>query len=769
MSFFETRYLQMQSAMERHARTMIASFVLVFAIAASGVMFLGLDMSFRPLFASGAEIAEPTEEFERVFGQSSGAWIVAILENDGAGDTEFVRTTANLSDLTRDIAHISEVLSITSLRVPQWHRGKLSLLAPIPEYLLAPEEEEELLYQYEELLDGTRFVNWLISEDGSRHMLAARLDLPLEDLDGRRTVVDDFKTLLRDQSPGNVKVHFSGVSVVELAYEQQVLRDQVIATVLTTFVLVLLLYWSFGNIRSVLVCLMPVLLAIPATLGIMGWLGMPVIIINTAIPAIVLVIGIADAVHMLTSWLEARDDGANQVGATQRMLAATGKACFFTTITTMGGFLALQSARLESVMNFGLAVAIGIFVAWVANQTLLPCLLRRINAGDRLPVGRVNRLADHSIGASMQYAVEKPAHILIVFTLFTVACCALIPYLGIDQKFNEELPDSHPIIQAQRMLDRDFGGFLGPEISVRRSDGASLIDDESLLQLGRFVSGLRELPDTRHVWSVRDVLPRPAEPADRAAALEAMRAAPALRQQVRELINPDNNHLAVIVRIGDIGTQRAGEYHDAVDSLAADIWDDEYEVEVVGQWWLAQHGMRLVLRDMLVSLATAMLIVLPLMWFALKELRLFFAAALANLLPLVLPLALMAATGITLRIGTAVVLAIALGIVVDNTLHIIIRLRAQAAAGGGTSSQIDRAMRGTGRAVIFTTIALVGGFLSMLSNQLLAIRDMGLVAAVTITGAMFADLLLLPALYILLTRKRISAREGESLSADVAD
>jgi predicted RND superfamily exporter protein len=56
-----------------------------------------------------------------------------------------------------------------------------------------------------------------------------------------------------------------------------------------------------------------------------------------------------------------------------------------------------------------------------------------------------------------------------------------------------------------------------------------------------------------------------------------------------------------------------------------------------------------------------------------------------------------------------------------------------------------------------------------LSNQLLAIRDMGLVAAVTITGAMFADLLLLPALYIFLTRKRISAREGESLSADVAD
>jgi len=754
----------MQSAIERRAGATLVIFVVVFAIATSGMMNLSLDMSFRPLFASGAEIAESTEDFEQVFGQSSGAWIVAILENNGGSTTGFIRTTARLSDLASDIAHVSEVLSITSLRIPQWNRGKLSLLAAIPEYLLEPEEEEELEYQYEDLLDGTRFVNWLISEDGSRLMLAARLDLPLEELNGRREVVREFRSLLRAEAPESINLHFTGVSVVELAYEQQVLRDQVIATVLTTAVLILLLYWSFGNARSVLVCLLPVLLAIPATLGVMGWLGMPVIIINTAIPAIVLVIGIADAVHMLTSWLEARDDGADQAEATRSMLAATGKACFFTTVTTMGGFLALQSARLESVMNFGLAVAIGIFIAWIANQTLLPWLLRRLDAGNALPAGHVNRLADHSISASMQFAIEKPGHILISFILFTVACCAMIPQLGIDQKFNEELPDTHPIIQAQQMLDRDFGGFLGPEISVRRKDGGSVIDDNTIRQLGRFTSALRELPDTRHVWSVRDVLPRPAASADLTEVLAAMRAEPVLSQQVRELINPENNHLAVIVRIGDVGTERAGEYHDAIESLAAEIWDEDYDVEIVGQWWLAQHGMRLVLRDMLVSLATAMLIVLPLMWLALREMRLFFAAALANLLPLALPLALMAVTGITLRIGTAVVLAIALGIVVDNTLHIIIRLRAQAADSDAASGHIHRAMRGTGRAVIFTTLALVGGFLSMLSNQLLAIRDMGLVAAVTITGAMFADLLFLPALYIFLTRNRITVEEGKKLS-----
>ena len=556
------------------------------------------------------------------------------------------------------------------------------------------------------------------------------------------------------EAPTDITLYFSGVSVVELAYEQQVLRDQVIATVLTTAVLILLLYWAFGNARSVLVCLTPVMIAIPATLGLMGWIGLPLIIINTAVPAIVLVIGIADAVHMLSFWLEARGNGEDQLTATRSMLAMTGKACFFTTVTTMGGFLALFSAKLDSVANFGFSVAVGIFIAWIANQTLLPWMLRRIDAGNGVPTGYANQLADKSISVSMQYAISRPGQVLALSLLCAVACAAMIPFLDVDQKFNEELPKEHPIIRAQTILERDFGGFLGPEISIRRHDGGSMIDDPSLHQLGQFVSALREIPDTRHVWSVRDVLTRQIPSAERSMALDAMRESPVMTERVREFINPDNNHLAVIVRIGDVGTRRAGEYYADVERLIIEHWGSKYDVEIVGQWWLAQHGMRLVLRDMLVSLATAMLIVLPLMWIALRELRLFIAAAVVNVLPLALPLALMAATGITLRIGTAVVLAIALGIVVDNTLHIIIRLRTQMADSRETMADVNHAMRGTGRAVIFTTLALVGGFLSMLSNQLLAIRDMGLVAAVTIIGAMFADLLFLPALYIWLSGKK---------------
>jgi hypothetical protein len=757
MFSFDRWYRRFQQTAERYSNAVLTAAAVVFAAAAVGLCGLTLDMSFRPLFASGEKIAEPTREFENVFGQSSGAWIAAIIENDGVSSGALLKTSARLSAIAAAIPNVSEVLSLSSVKVPLWQRGRLSFVAPVPADLLLPGEEAELEQQYADLHDGTRFVNWLVSADGVRLLLAARINLPLADLDGRRAVVRQFERRLQEAAPAGVRLYFSGVSVVELAYESQVLRDQVIATGVTGAVLVALLLCSFGSLRAVFVCLLPVTLAVPATLGLMGWLGQPVTVLNAVIPLLVLIIGVADAVHMLTAWVQKRAAGADRQAATSSMLHVTGRACFYTTVTTVAGFLALRSARLEAVGSFGLFVALGILAAWMANQLLLPWLLRRLDLGSALPDGLANRLADRAIDRSLRIAATRPRTVIALSVLLTLGCSLAIPSLDVNQRFNEELPPSHRVSIAQEILERDFAGFLGPEISVRRIDGTSIVDDDALSRLDRFAAALRALPDTQQVWSVRDLLPRRVSAANRTGALRALREHPDTSLLTRELINEQQNHLAVIVRTGDIGTRRAREYCAQIRQVLNQSWDSAYETRIVGQWWLAQSGMQLLLRDMLASIATAAVLVFAVLWLLIRERRLFIAASVANIMPLLLPLAVMAAIGIALRIGTVVVLAIALGIVVDTTLHIVLRI----SAGGHEDDSHERirdALRGTGRAVLFTTLALVGGFLSMLGNELLAIRDMGIVAAVTLTSAALADLLLLPALYVVLR----PADRGES-------
>ncbi len=741
-------YLRTHEAVERNPGPSLALFAASSLVAMSGLTWIGLDMSFRPLFASGAEIAQPTEEFEAVFGQSSGAWISVILESDGRPTPELVRITAELSSLAEDIPHVSEVQSLTTVQVPEWQQNSLRLVSPIPDALY--EEETLLADRYESLLDGGPFPGWLVSADGRRLLVSARLDLPLDDLAGRRSVAREFRELVLGQSPPGIGLHFTGVSIVELAYADLVVRDQLLATSLTSMALVILLFWVFGTYKAVAVCMVPVSIAVPATLGLMGWMGQTVTIINSVIPAVILVIGVADAVHMLTAWLESRGEGASRTAASQTMIETTGTACFFTTVTTMSGFLALLSARLDAIGDFGVSVAVGLLFVWLANQLLIPWMLRRIDAGTRLPGGVANRLADLVIGRSMRIAFARPWRIVIAGSAILLLCLALIPMLDVDQRFNKEVAPGHPLREAQRIMEQDFGGFLGPEISIKRREGGSLLSDAALDDLSDFTEALRAIPETRRVWSVEDLLPERMDPDQASVVLGALRKEKTTAQRAHELISPSGDELAVIVRTGDMGTHRAGRFREEILTLAEAHWGRDFEIGVVGQWWLAQHGMRLLLGDMLRSIASAMLIVLPLLWLALRKRRLFITAAMINIAPLAVPLAFMAATGIAFRIGTAVVLAIALGIAVDNTLHLIIRLRERLAVDESLEDQITTMMSGSGRAVIFTTLILMGGFLSMASNQLLAIRDMGIVAAVTFLGAALTDLLLLPALFILM-------------------
>ena len=144
-------YLLVQRAAERHPRIALAIFAFVFLSATSGLTKLHLDMSFRPLFASGAEITKPTAEFEDVFGQSSGAWIFAILESDGQASPFLLRTIARLSNLVEDIPYVSEVLSLSSVQIPDWHQNRLTVMSPIPEHLYAYEEEKLLTARFETL------------------------------------------------------------------------------------------------------------------------------------------------------------------------------------------------------------------------------------------------------------------------------------------------------------------------------------------------------------------------------------------------------------------------------------------------------------------------------------------------------------------------------------------------------------------------------------------------------------------------------------------
>lgn len=141
-------------------------------------------------------------------------------------------------------------------------------------------------------------------------------------------------------------------------------------------VIVLLLGIEFRSLRRVCLAMLPLLCAVLVTLGVMGWLQIPVSFLSVAVTPILLGIGIDDALHVIERAAKGEDWG--------EILDQAGGGITITSITTIGAFLSLCLSRHPAVVEFASVTALGVLVCWLSSVTLLPALFRAGPNGGRM-------------------------------------------------------------------------------------------------------------------------------------------------------------------------------------------------------------------------------------------------------------------------------------------------------------------------------------------------------------------------------------------------
>ena len=185
------------------------------------------------------------------------------------------------------------------------------------------------------------------------------------------------------------------------------------------------------------------------------------------------------------------------------------------------------------------------------------------------------------------------------------------------------------------------------------------------------------------------------------------------------------------------------------EQLARDYTSDDLSVEVTGFTLLMAQMETYLVHSQIRSFAVAFVVISLMMMLLLRSVKLGLFSMVPNCTPIV-----MSAVGIALDPGTVMIGSIALGLVVDDTVHFLVRIREQLAAGAEIESAIDAAMQRAARPIIVTSVVLSLGFAVMLLASFTPNIYFGLVSAVVIMLALIADLVALPAL-LLLVRPRL--------------
>jgi hypothetical protein len=188
------------------------------------------------------------------------------------------------------------------------------------------------------------------------------------------------------------------------------------------------------------------------------------------------------------------------------------------------------------------------------------------------------------------------------------------------------------------------------------------------------------------------------------------------------------------------------------------IMGEEAEVRVTGMGALTARTMTAVVQSMTRSYLIAFLLITPLMVLMIGSLRAGLVSMVPNLMPIVVTLGVMGALDMPIDTPTLMVGAIALGLAVDDTIHFIHTFQRHFRKSSDAALAIRRTLETTGRALLFTSIVLSLGFSVFMLGELTCVFAFGLLAATAIGVAFVADILITPALLVLVSSSSIPGK-----------
>jgi len=212
-----------------------------------------------------------------------------------------------------------------------------------------------------------------LSEDGRRlQMFVMTGSLSTRDINQFR---DNLMTLAVDY-PEGWEISLTGTNVLWANMDAHVVRTQMLSVGITATALLILLPLAFRSLvlglAGFVVSFVPVL----CTLGLMGWLGLPVNIATCLLGGVVIGLAVDDTIYFLLRVREGARQGMSVDDAIRHATWSTGRAMIKTSLILTGGFLTMVASDFMPSVYFGIFFAFSILVALLADLIVLPFFLR---------------------------------------------------------------------------------------------------------------------------------------------------------------------------------------------------------------------------------------------------------------------------------------------------------------------------------------------------------------------------------------------------------
>ena len=380
-------------------------------------------------------------------------------------DVFTAQSLRDISTLTGAFGRLSGVSSVTSLAsvmdIRKGADGSIEIGKLVdPEDLPATDGRLQDLRDY--VMSRERYRGSLVSADATATLLVCQIAPGVD----KSALVRDMQSAARSSGVRD-ELFFGGVPVLAAELSQIILHDLTVLIPLVLLLIVLTLYVSFATIRGVLVPLISVIISTAWVLGLMGLLKVPVTLVSDIIPALLLAIGTAPCIHILSKYDEEVTRYGSQGEESQAAFREVGIRVILAALTIVLGFSSfIIGSYLTAIRDFGIFSSIGVCFSLIVSIVFVPALLASVTVKrktGRLPTRLSFRRSDappivRAMSVWGEMVVRHRKAILVVGAVVFFAGIAGIPMIQRKADFAFFFPPANPVRLTEGLLQNDFGG-----------------------------------------------------------------------------------------------------------------------------------------------------------------------------------------------------------------------------------------------------------------------------------------------------------------------
>ena len=735
--------------------------------AIAGAQYLTFTTDFRTYFSSENPQLKAFEQLEADFNKQDT--LIFLVQPDDSQSSIYSPTVFSyLQQLTQQswqIPYVRRVDSLINYQRMESRDDELIIDDLVREDLeLTPSVIAEIKSYVKQ---QARLVNNLVSSDGDLTLVVISLTLPEGDEAATKILVAHAREMLEALAVDGIKVELLGTTVINLALAEAVEKDMAMLIPLSYLLIFTAIFLLSRSLAGSLLALIMTLFTVATVFGVLGWFGKPLTPVVGAVPSMIMIIVIADCMHILVSFQHYLRAGLEKRRAIIEAININLKPVLVTSITTAMGLLCLNFSESPPYRDLGNLVAMAALIAGGLALTWFPALLAILPAPKNMTEAKPSKINQQLKSFSI-LLMRYPSQFIAaaIFTL-VIALVGLLQ-LEFNEQWHQYYDESFAVRQALDIQNEKLYGinFIQYSVESGEVDGIYAVDYQN--QLDTLVDWIAQRNKVGYVDAISaqvkelnqklqaDQIEYYKIPAQRefiAQSLLAYEMSLPLGMGMDQYINMDRSATRLTVYIHKSTSK---------ELLALDQEILSYTERFTPALLLKSGtGLDMVFAQisdrnslsLLKGTGLALVLISLLLIILFRSFRLGIISIVPNILPIILAYGFWGLISGRIDLSLSIVACMSLGLVVDDTVHFLAKYRYAREQNKSIEQAIQYAFSTVGVAMIITTLVLFVGFSLLALSAFSPTSGMGALLALTAVFALIIDFIFLPLLLISFDKK----------------